>query len=94
MLFCQGRENYQRRTFLKARRQHSAVESVINALEVHGLDDCPDHGIQGFKIYVALAIVGYNISRIGAILKFKEQKDAERKAKRYRVRDPVTRLTA
>ncbi len=82
------------KNFLKARRQHSAVESVINALEVHGLDYCPDHGIKGFKVYVALAIVGYNISRIGAILKFKEQKDAERKAKRYRVRDPVTRLAA
>ncbi len=78
--------------FLKARRQHSAVESVINALEVHGLDYCPDHGIKGFKTYVALAIVGYNIGRIGAILKLKEQKIAERKAKKYRARDPVMRL--
>jgi IS5 family transposase len=30
--------------FVKARGQHSAVESAINALEVHGLDYCPDHG--------------------------------------------------
>ena len=40
--------------FAKARRAHSAVESAINALEVHGLDRCPDHGIDGFKRYVAL----------------------------------------
>ena len=38
--------------FIKARRAHSAVESAINALEVHGLDMCPDHGIGGFKRYV------------------------------------------
>lgn len=60
--------------FLKARRQHSGVESVINALEVHGLDYCPDHGIDGFKSYVALAIIGYNIGRIGAILKLRNEK--------------------
>jgi len=82
------------KNFLKARRQHSAVESVINALEVHGLDYCPDHGIKGFKSYVALAIVAYNISRIGAILKHKEQKTELRKAKKYRARDPVMRLAA
>ena len=51
--------------FVKARRQHSAVESAINALEVHGLDFCPDHGIHGFKRYVALAVVARNIHRIG-----------------------------
>jgi hypothetical protein len=39
------------------RRQHSAVESAINALEVHGLDRCPDHGIKGFERYVALAVL-------------------------------------
>jgi IS5 family transposase len=38
--------------FLTARRQHAAVESAINALENHGLDRCPDHGIYGFKRYV------------------------------------------
>jgi len=37
--------------FVKARHQHSAVESAINALEVHGLDRCPDRGIVGFKRY-------------------------------------------
>ena len=54
--------------FAEARRAHSAVESAINALEVHGLDKCPDHGMEGFKRYVALAIVARNIRRIGDIL--------------------------
>ena len=35
--------------FVRLRRQHSAVESAINALEVHGLDRCLDHGIDGFQ---------------------------------------------
>ena len=59
--------------FTRARRAHSAVESAINALEVHGLDRCPDHGINGFKRYVALAVVARNIHRIGAILWQREQ---------------------
>jgi IS5 family transposase len=54
--------------FKQARRHHAAVESAINALEVHGLDLCPDHGIAGFKRYVALAVVTRNIHRIGDIL--------------------------
>ena len=67
--------------FRKAQHKHSAVESAINALEVHGLDMCPDHGIDGFKRYVALAIVARNIHRIGAILKQQEQKRSERRKK-------------
>jgi len=54
--------------FKKARQQHPAVESAINALEVHGLDRCPDQGIHGFKRYVGLAVVARNIQRIGAEL--------------------------
>ena len=54
--------------FTQARRAHSAVESAIHALEVHGLDKCPDHGANGFKRYVALAVVARNIRRIGDIL--------------------------
>ncbi|AKH37263.1 hypothetical protein AAW31_04720 [Nitrosomonas communis] len=64
--------------FVKARRAHSAVESAINALQVHGLDKCPDHGMGGFKRYVALAIVARNIRRIGNIL---WQQDVERERK-------------
>jgi len=73
--------------FRKARRKHSAVESAINALEVHGLDYCPDRGIQGFKRYVALAIVSRNVQRIGAILQKREQTRIQRRnKKRWKLR--------
>lgn len=55
--------------FIQAKRQHSAVESAINALEVHGLDVCPDHGLAAYKRYVALAIVSRNIQKLGAIIR-------------------------
>jgi IS5 family transposase len=80
--------------FRQARRQHSAVESAINALEVHGLDKCPDHGIQGFKRYVALAIVARNIQRMGAILQQQAQKSMRRKMKKYSNRDSMLKRAA
>ena len=55
--------------FVEARQQHSAVESAINALGVHGLDMCRDHGINGFKRYAALAVLARNIQRLGAIVR-------------------------
>jgi IS5 family transposase len=61
--------------FIRLRHQHSAVESAIDALEAHGLDICPDHGIDGFKRYVALAVVARNTQRLGAIL---QQREVER----------------
>lgn len=61
--------------FVYLRHQHSAVESAINALEQHGLDVCRDHGIVGFKRYVALAVVARNVQRLGAVLR---QQEAER----------------
>jgi hypothetical protein len=61
--------------FVRLRQQHSAVESAINALEQHGLDLCPDHGVVGFKRYVALAVVARNVQRLGAVLR---QQEAER----------------
>lgn len=79
--------------FIKARHAHSAVESAINALEVHGLDMCPDHGINGFKRYVALAVVARNIHRIGDILWKREQLREQRK-KRYSGRAPPCKLAA
>lgn len=58
--------------FVALRHQHSAVESAINALESHGLDVCPDHGIVGFKRYVAIAVLARNIQRLGALLREQE----------------------
>lgn len=70
--------------FKKARHKHAAVESAINGLEVHGLDICPDHGIDGFKRYVALAVVARNIHRIGHLLYQKAQAKIARQNKRCR----------
>jgi len=72
--------------FVRARRAHSAVESAINGLEVHGLDVCLDHGIEGFKRYVAWAVVARNIHRIGAIL---WQKDVEAEQRRSQSAKPA-----
>jgi HPt (histidine-containing phosphotransfer) domain-containing protein len=66
--------------FMNMRHQHSAVESAINALEVHGLDKCLDHGIEGFKRYVALAVLARNIQKLGAI-KRNLERERERASK-------------
>lgn len=63
--------------FIQARKKHSAVESAINALQVHGLDKCRDHGIDGFKRYVAIAVLARNIQKIGAII-LNQEKERER----------------
>ena len=55
--------------FIRLRHQHSAVESAINALEAHGLDRCPDHGLVGFERYVALAVLARNIQRLGVVVR-------------------------
>jgi IS5 family transposase len=68
--------------FVRLRRRHSAVESAINALEVHGLDLCRDHGIDGFERYVAMAVVARNIHRLGAILTAREAEEEQRRRKR------------
>ena len=69
--------------FKASRRQHAAVESGINALEVHGLDRCLDHGLHGFKRYVALAVVARNMQKLGAEL----HKQIQQQEKRKRDRD-------
>ena len=72
------RQREDSREFKLLRRQHSAVESAINALEVHGLDRCPDHGIKGFERYVALAVLAKNIHRLGTVLR-EQQKERQRR---------------
>jgi len=64
--------------FVAARKQHSAVESAINAMQVHGLDRCPDHGIEGFERYVALSVLGRNLIKIGAVLQHREREQLQR----------------
>jgi len=70
--------------FVRLRHQHSAVESAINALEAHGLDKCPDHGIDGFKRYVAFAVLARNVQRLGAVLCEQEKQQAERRRGPYK----------
>ena len=89
----QAQQEEQAEAFVKARRAHSAVESAINALEVHGLDICPDHGIYGFKRYVALAVLTRNIHRIGAIVWNQDRESEQRKAN-YASRDKPDKLAA
>ena len=78
------REYEHTKEFIAARHQHSAVESAINALEVHGLDICRDKGINHFKRYVSLAILARNLHIVGVGLHRKEQKKLARREARLR----------
>ena len=46
----------------------STIESDINCLEQHGLNRCPDKGLSGYKRYVGLGVLAFNLHRIGAAL--------------------------
>jgi hypothetical protein len=72
------------KSFIKGRHAHSAVESNINELEHRGLDRCPDKGIKGFHRYVGLAVIAYNLRRLGALLLDQDRKKAHQKARKTR----------
>jgi len=72
--------------FKKSRNRHSAVESNINELEHCGLDRCPDKGFHGFKRYVGIAIVAYNLKRTGRELLKQEREKIKRKDKRRKLK--------
>ena len=78
------REHEQSAAFQQARHKHAAVESAINALQVHGLEMCPDHGIEGLKRYVALGILARNLHRLGE-LSMQRQRKHQARLKRRRV---------
>jgi hypothetical protein len=78
-LSAQDKEIEQSAAFIESRRKHSAVESCINALENHGLDRCLDHGIHGFKRYVALSVLARNIQLLGHLIQQKELKRRKRR---------------
>ena len=73
-LTCKAHEYENSSDFIEAKKKHSAVESCINALENHGLDRCPDCGIQNFERYVSLAVLGRNIQKLGSVLLEKQKK--------------------
>jgi len=56
------------RVWKKLKNRHSTIESDINCLEQHGLDRCPDKGLGGYKRYVGLGVLAFNLHRIGAAL--------------------------
>lgn len=68
--------------FIQGRCQHAAVESAIHALEVHGLDRCPDGELPAFKRYVALAIVARNLQILGRYLQQQEQDREKERCKK------------
>ena len=72
--------------FKEAKHKHSAVESGINALENHGLDRCPDRGLNAFKRYISYAVLGRNIQILGNIIQEKEIARIERSEKMKKVK--------
>jgi len=83
----QEKEEEHTSKFKKLRNKHSAVESNINELEHSGLDRCPDRGFHGFKRYVGIGVVAYNLQRIGKELI--KQENAERKKDKKRLLSSV-----
>lgn len=61
------------RSFRALRRRHQAIESDINSLEHHGLNRCLDKGLHGYKRYVGLGVLAYNLHQIGKQLLEKKQ---------------------
>ena len=77
--------------FIQARRQHAAVESAINALENHGLDRCPDRGLDAFGRYVSLSVLSRNIQILGHLIQEKMPK-SEKWRKKYQATRNNNRL--
>ncbi|MCP4270034.1 MAG: ISNCY family transposase [Candidatus Brocadiaceae bacterium] len=78
-LTTQQKADTKKPQYIKFRHKHSRIESAINAIENHGLDRCRDHGKEGFQTYVGLAVIARNILQIGAIIRTKELKVAQKK---------------
>lgn len=55
-------------------RRHSIIESNINELQHTGLDKCMDRSLEGFKRYVAMSVVAYNLKKWGLVLMRQQRK--------------------
>jgi len=62
---AQETECESQKKFVALRKQHSAVESDINALEHHGLNRCLDLGLEGYRRYVGYGVLAFNLHVIG-----------------------------
>ena len=78
--------------YKNAKDKHSAVESVINALQHHGGDICRDYSKDKFESHVASSIISKNLIKIGDIIIEKEQK--RRRRKKYTFQDPGLKQAA
>ena len=68
--------------FKYLQNKHQAIESNINQLTHNGLNICRDKGEENFKKYVSLAVVSYNLHRLGNLIKKQLNISSKRKAKR------------
>jgi hypothetical protein len=66
------------KTFKALRNAHSAVESNINMLNHHGLNRCVDKGLNGYKRYVGLSVLAYNLHILGNHLTAVEREKEKR----------------
>ena len=78
-LSASDREREGARRWKKLKNRHSTIESDINSLEHHGLDRCPDKGLHGYKRYVGLGVLAFNLHRIGAALIAEKTKGTPRR---------------
>ncbi len=60
------KERESHKKFKQLRQKHSAIESDINCLEHHGLNRCPDKGLNGFNRYAGFGVLAYNLHKIGS----------------------------
>lgn len=73
-------EEEAQKQFVKLRKKHSAVESNINCLEHHGLNRCPDKGINAYLRYAGIGVLAYNLHKIGNFLIKQELKKLKKAA--------------
>ena len=73
------------KSYKTLRHHHSAVESNINMLEHHGLGRCMDKGIKGFRRYVGISVLSYNLHILGNAL-VRAEKAVTLKAEKSRLR--------
>lgn len=64
-LSAADQERQSQKKWRKLSNKHNAVESVINSLEHHGLDRCPDKGYCAYARYAGLGILAYNLHGLG-----------------------------
>lgn len=84
-LNTEEKERESNKTFKALRNAHSAVESNINMLEHHGLNRCADKGLHGYKRYVGLSVLAYNLHILGNhLIAVERKKEEERQKQRER----------